>query len=105
MSEESEHKMAVVNSKRKGVKSIRRLPAGSFSVDRTGRVISSTVPQAFPYDLLDNIAVGVLQTFPSAQDTELPLTEFCVVYGGFKISARELKGGAIVFLSTFSMSK
>jgi hypothetical protein len=98
--------MAILDSKRKEtVAGIRRLPTGSFSVDRTGRVISSTVPQGFPRPHLENIAVAVLQTFRSAEETDLPLTEFSVYYSGFKISARELKGGAIVFLSTIPMSK
>jgi hypothetical protein len=93
--------MATITPKRKpAVNNLRLLPSGSFSVDTNGSLVSTTIGQSFPRQHLQNIATAVLQTFRSAEDVALPLTEFSAVYGAFKITARELKGGAIVFLST-----
>lgn len=101
MFKESERKLAILTPKRKSpAGGVRVLPTGSFSVDTTGRIVSTTIGQTFPRQQLENIAAVVLYTFRSAESVDLPLTEFSAVYGTFKISAREMKGGAIVFLST-----
>jgi hypothetical protein len=101
VSEESEREMAILIPKRKNpANNVRQLPTGSFSADSNGRIISTTIGQTYPRQHLENIAAVVLYTFRSAESVDLPLTEFSAVYGAFKISAREMKGGAIVFLST-----
>ena len=41
----------------------------------------------------------VLDTFREAQAANLPLAELDIHFSGFKIVARELRGGAIVFLT------
>jgi len=84
--------------------SLMRLPAGSFTVDREGRIITSTVTQSFPAALLQDIGAQVLATFRSAQTAELPLSELVVHYSSLTLTARELRGGAIVFLSPQTMS-
>lgn len=76
-----------------------RLPAGSFSVDRDGRVVSGTLPSGFPAGLIKDIARQVRTTFGEAAEAQLPLAELIINYPSLKISARELRGGAIVFLS------
>jgi len=76
-----------------------RLPAGSFTLDREGRIIISTVTQSFPDTLLREIGDHVLATFRSAQDAQLPLSELIVHFSSLTLTARELRGGAIVFLS------
>ena len=75
------------------------LPAGSFTLDREGRVIISTVTQSFPDALLHEIGNHVLATFRSAQDAQLPLSELIVHFSSLTLNARALRGGAIVFLS------
>ncbi len=76
-----------------------RLPSGSFSVDREGNVLTSTLPSSFPAGLVKDIAQQVRAAFGEAAKAQLPLTELILNYPSLKISARELRGGAIVFLS------
>jgi hypothetical protein len=82
---------------------LARLPNGCFTLDRTGRVLVGTVPSSFPADTVRQIGRQVLDTFREAQAAQLPLAELVVHYGSLKIVARELRGGAIVFLSTKSL--
>jgi hypothetical protein len=74
------------------------LPRGSFTVDREGRILVSTLPQAFPAERAGEIAARALAAFRSAQAAQLPLSEIVVRYPSLKITARELRGGAIIFL-------
>ena len=74
------------------------LPSGSFTLDRNGRVISSTLPTFFPTGHINQIAQQVLATFNAAQNAQMPLSEIIVSYAALRILARELRGGAIVYL-------
>jgi hypothetical protein len=76
-----------------------RLPSGSFTVDREGCVLMGTLPSSFPVSLVKDIAQQVLTTFGEAAAVQLPLAELVIHYPSLKIIARELRGGAIVFLS------
>jgi len=78
---------------------LMRLPAGSFTVDRTGRVLTSTLPQTFPRGLIHEIGQLVLSTFRLAEAAQSPLSELVAEYSVLKLTARELRGGAIVFLA------
>ena len=78
---------------------LMRLPSGCFTLDREGRIIISTVPQSYPAMLLQDIGDQVLATFRAAQDTQLPLSELIVHFSSLTLTALELRGGAIVFLS------
>jgi hypothetical protein len=75
-----------------------RLPSGSFTLDRSGRVVVTTLPSGFPTELLLEIGDRILSTFRDAQAAQLPLDELVVYYPALKITARELRGGAIVYL-------
>lgn len=77
---------------------LQRLPNGTFTVDREGRVLISTLSSGVPAVLLRDIGRAVLATFREAHEAGVPLAELIVRYAGFKITARELRGGAIVFL-------
>ena len=76
-----------------------RLPSGSFTVDREGCVLMGTLPSSFPVSLVKDIARQVLGAFGEAADAQLPLTELVINYPSLKITARELRGGAVIFLS------
>jgi hypothetical protein len=80
------------------------LPRGSFTVDRDGQVLASTLPQSFPTEFAEQIALDVLASFKEAQAARLPLREMTVRFANLKLTARELRGGAIIFLApqTFS---
>jgi hypothetical protein len=85
---------------------VQPLPRGSFTVDSEGRVLVSTLPHSFPAEFAEDIANEVLVAFRTAQAARLPLTEFVIRWPSLKITARELRGGAIIFLApqqTFSM--
>lgn len=75
-----------------------RLPSGSFTVDKDGRLMTSTLPQSFPEETLLDIGRRVLAAFTQAQQAHLGLAELVVHYPTLKLLARPLRGGAIVFL-------
>ena len=78
---------------------LMRLPSGSFTVDREGCVLMGTLPSSFPASLVKDIARQVRAVFGEAAAVQLPLAELVVHYPSLKIAARELRGGAIVFLT------
>ena len=75
------------------------LPSGCFTMDRAGNVLVATVSSTFPAATVQEIGRHVLATFREAQLAQLPLAELVVHYGSLKITARELRGGALVFLT------
>lgn len=75
------------------------LPSGSFTVDRSGEILTSTVPSSFPAPHLKKIAAVVLRSFQNSQNADLLFSEFSVNFGSITVKAREMRGGAIIFLS------
>lgn len=90
--------MGFLSFKSKNVE-IMKLPTGSFTVDSNGHIVTSTVPTSFPAELVGKLAQLVLDTFERGHEAGYPFGELIIHYGAFKINARELRGGAIVFLS------
>ena len=76
-----------------------KLPSGSFTVDREGSVVVGTLPSSFPQSLVRDIAREVLAAFRGAEAAQLPLSELIVDFPSLKITARDLRGGAVIFLS------
>jgi hypothetical protein len=91
--------MGLLNLFAKPAPMLVRLPSGSFTVDRDGRVLTGTLPSSFPASLVKEIAHQVRATFGEAAAAQLPLAELVVNYPSLRIAARELRGGAIVYLS------
>jgi len=83
----------------KSAPALMRLPSGSFSVDSKGTVLMGTLPSSFPAELVQDIAQQVLSAFREAVAAQLPLSELIIHYPSLKITARELRGGAIIFLA------
>ena len=77
----------------------QRLPSGTFTVDAQGRVVSSTLPQAVPEAVVLEIGQRVVAAFQGARKANVSFSEMIVQYATFKITAREMRGGAIIFLS------
>jgi hypothetical protein len=75
------------------------LPSGTFTIDRTGRLVTSTISNFFPEKLALEIGHAVLDTFRKAQAADVVMTEITVNFTALKLTARELRGGAIVFLA------
>ncbi|MEO6182539.1 MAG: hypothetical protein ABIP71_05485 [Verrucomicrobiota bacterium] len=90
--------MGLLNFFSTPVPKLTNLPSGSFTVDGRGRILASTLPHSFPQAHMSEISSTVLAIFRDAQVSGLPLSELVVRYGGFKITGRELRGGAIIFL-------
>ncbi len=75
------------------------LPSGTFTIDRTGRLVTSTISTDFPEKLALEIGRAVLDTFLKAKAAEVVMTELTITFAAVKLTARELRGGAIVFLA------
>jgi hypothetical protein len=83
----------------KAASTLVKLPSGSFTVDREGDVIIGTLPSSFPAALIKAISVQVLNVFRDAEKAQLVLSEIVIHYPILKVTARELRGGAIIFLA------
>jgi hypothetical protein len=75
-----------------------RLPSGSFTLNEHGRLMTSTLPRAFPEGRIREIGSQVLTAFNDARKAQIPLTELAINYATLKIVARELRGGAMIFI-------
>ena len=82
-----------------------RLPTGSFTLDPSGRIVASTLPRSFPAERIRQLGDLVLSTFQTAREAGIPLTELIADYAALKLTARELRGGAIIFLAPRSMGQ
>jgi len=78
---------------------LRKLPTGSFTVDRAGNIVTSTIPTSFPSAQVNRIAQLVLEAFERGHESGYPFAELIIHFAALKLNARELRGGAIVFLS------
>lgn len=77
---------------------VQQLPTGTITVDRQGDILTTTVSSAYPRSLLRDIGRDVLELFREARAAEMPLAEVSLHFGSLHITARELRGGAIIFL-------
>ena len=77
---------------------VQELPSGSVTVDRNGNTVTSTISSAYPAPLLKEIARNVLKLFSEAREAQMPLAEVSIHFASLRITARELRGGAIIFL-------
>ena len=75
-----------------------RMPSGCFAVHREGGIICSTLPMWFPTKTAAEIGRVAVAAFRVASETSVSLTELHVRYRGLSILARDLRGGALVFL-------
>ena len=82
-----------------------RLPTGSFTLDPTGRIVASTLPRSFPAAQVREIGDLVLSTFQLARQASIPLSELIADFAALKLTARELRGGAIIFLAPRSLGQ
>jgi hypothetical protein len=77
---------------------VQQLPIGSLTVDRDGRVVTYTVSSVYPKALLRDIGQEVLSLFREARMAQMPLAEISIHFASLNITARELRGGAVIFL-------
>jgi hypothetical protein len=91
--------MGLLNLFSKARPTLQRLPNGSLTVDREGNIVTSTVSSTYPEEMLHVIADEVLRMFQEARKAHLPLTEFRIHFASLHVTAREARGGAIIFLA------
>ncbi|HXT10297.1 MAG TPA: hypothetical protein VN873_01955 [Candidatus Angelobacter sp.] len=91
--------MGLLNLFAKPRPALQRLPSGSMTVDRDGNIVTRTVTSTYPEEILHQIADEVLRLFQEARKAHLPLSEFRIHYASLHITAREARGGAIIFLA------
>jgi hypothetical protein len=91
--------MGLLNLFAKSRPALQRLPSGSMTVDRDGHIVTSTVASSYPVEVLEEIANEVLGMFVEARKAHLPLTEFKINFASLQITAREARGGAVIFLT------
>jgi hypothetical protein len=77
---------------------LERLPNGCFTLHRGGDLVASTLPSSFPEEKVMEIGRVVIEAFRSAQAANLALTDLHLNFSGLTITARELRGGALIFL-------
>jgi hypothetical protein len=94
--------MGLLNLFAKPAPSLLRLPSGSFTVDRQGSILASTLPSSFPQELMEAIAGQVMDAFSGAAEAQLLRNQIQITYASLTINARELRGGAIIFLAAKS---
>lgn len=78
---------------------VQVLPSGTVTVDRNNKILATTVSSACSEDVLQEIGDQVLTLFRQARKAQLPLSELTIHFSSLKITARELRGGAIIFLA------
>jgi hypothetical protein len=77
---------------------VTQLPSGSITVSRDGQIITSTVSSSFPRETLQAVGQEVLALFREARASQMPAAEISLHFASLRITARELRGGAIIFL-------
>jgi hypothetical protein len=90
--------MGLLNLFSKPAPTLQRLPSGSFTVDREGNILIGTLSSRYPDELVRAIADAVMLAFREAAEAQLPLQQLIVSYPSLKLTARELRGGVIIFL-------
>jgi hypothetical protein len=75
-----------------------RLPVGSLTIDRCGGIVGTTLSSTISKSILVEIGRTVQKAFASAEDAHVPLSELVSQFSGIRMVARELHGGAIIFL-------
>lgn len=78
---------------------VQVLPSGTLTVDRNNEILASTVSSACSQEVLQEIGDQVLGLFRQARKAQLPLSELTLNFSSLKVTARELRGGAIIFLA------
>lgn len=78
---------------------VQPLPAGGLIVARDGKVAACTISSAYPQALLRDIVRDVLLLFRQAREAQMPLAELNIHFASLRVTARETRGGAVIFLS------
>jgi hypothetical protein len=78
---------------------VQTLPSGTMTVDRHASILASTISSGFSDELLQAVAAQIVGFFKSAAAAQVPLGEIRLYFPSLNITARELRGGAVIFFS------
>jgi hypothetical protein len=90
--------MGLLNLFSKPSPAVQRLPRGSLTVDRYGQVVATTISSTCPPAVVQAIGAQVLRLFHEARAAQIPLAELNLHFASLQITAREMRGGAVIFL-------
>ena len=76
-----------------------RFPRGSYTLSSQGKIVVSTLPASFSKERMIEIGKVILNTLASAREIGAPFTELAADFAGLEIRARDLSGGAIIFIT------
>jgi hypothetical protein len=76
-----------------------RFPRGSYTVSPSGSIVISTLPRSFSPGHLEAIGRVIIAALSSARALGTPFTELAADFAGLEIRARDLAGGAIIFVT------
>lgn len=91
--------MGLLNLFSRARATVHMLPSGSMTLDRNAAIVATTISSSFPAEQLEQIGALVLRLFKSASAAQVPLSELRLHFPSLLITARELRGGAVVFFS------
>ncbi len=91
--------MGLLNLFSRSSPTLQPLPSGTLTVDRNAKILASTVSSRCSRDLLEEVGRQVVRLFRQAHAAQIPLNELQLHFASFQLTARELRGGAIIFLS------
>jgi hypothetical protein len=91
--------MGILNLFSKPSPTIQGLPVGSLTVDRDAQIVATTVSSSFSPALLEQIGSHVVSLFREARKAQLPLAELRLHFASLQITAREMRGGALIHLT------
>lgn len=74
-------------------------PHGSYTVAPDGRIVVSTLPGSFPRERMAAIGKVILSALATARELGTPFSELAADFAGLEIRARDLAGGAIIFIT------
>jgi hypothetical protein len=77
---------------------VSQLPSGSLTVNRDGKLITATVSSTYPIELQRAIGNMALELLRDAHTAQMPVAEITINFASLRLTARELRGGAIVFM-------
>jgi hypothetical protein len=84
---------------------VQKLPHGSLTVDRNAQIVASTISSAVEPELLQDLGQHILGLFREARKAQMSLTELNLHFAGLLITAREMRGGAVIFLKPKDLFK
>ena len=67
-------------------------------MDRDGQVVTSTVSSAYPQGCCATSGATCWRCFARRATAQMPLAEVSIHFASLRITAREMRGGAIIFL-------